>query len=87
MRPETLEKLQSKAYEFPKEIQFINTILNKGVPVKNIEVNDWSACPSPRIYITRPFTPSGDKYKGGDWKRFQRFGPDAVKRALKFWYA
>jgi hypothetical protein len=68
MQQSTLDRLRSR-YDGSQPIKFIDSLVESGVNLSKIDVNDWDS--SPRVFV----------YIGE--KTFQRFGPDNLESAKK----
>lgn len=90
MKQETLNKLikdtsnlNFKVYglqnQAEKALKFIESLLNNGIPLKNIDVCDWSSC-GVHVYICR--MPYLNKMI---FKKYKRFSQTDLINTLKFY--
>jgi len=63
-----------------KAARFIAQLVKGGIPRRAIATNDFSACPTPRVYITIPY----GRPRGGQQKSYQRWNTTTVKQALRW---
>ena len=63
-----------------KAIDFMETLVKKGIPLEQINTTDWNSAPI-KVFVTVPYGKKG----GGKRKEFKRFSDREVASAMKFW--
>lgn len=63
-----------------KAIDFMETLVKKGIPLEQINTTDWNSAPI-KVFVNIPYGKKG----GGKRKEFKRFSDREVASAMKFW--
>ena len=63
-----------------KAVDFISGLIDKGIPLSQIDISDWSSS-EPAIYVTIPY---GRTY-GGRFRQYKRWSKKDILSAVKFY--
>jgi len=85
MKAETFESKKKDSLYKHSAVPFIDTLMNKGVPLSAIYTNDWHCNTMPRVYVTREF----GRDKGGQSRKahVMQLGHKAAERLAAFYLA
>lgn len=79
----TYNNIKKAGFAYKSALKFIADMLDKGIPLSAIDVNDWTSSPSTIVGVTIPYGSPKNGGKSKTWKN--KFGAAALKSAVDFW--